>query len=99
MAAIGNSCFWSADFQKSSLKLLGQMNRNLVGSTYYDCLFLPDSLTSMAAIYLVGSYTSRCGLMTDAALVYSALVYSALVYAPYANPALYQMDVPAVRYI
>ena len=54
------------------------MNRNLVGSIYYDCLFLPDSLTSMAAIDLVGSYTSRCGLMTDAALVYSALVYAAL---------------------
>ena len=32
MAAIGNSCFWLADFLKSSLKPLGQMNRNLVGS-------------------------------------------------------------------
>ena len=35
MAATGNSCFWLADFLKSSpLKLLGQMNRNLVGSIY-----------------------------------------------------------------
>ena len=35
MAAIDNSCFWLVDFKKSSsLKLLGQMNRNLVGSTY-----------------------------------------------------------------
>jgi hypothetical protein len=35
MAAIGNSCFWLADFFKSSLlKPLGQMNRNLVGSIY-----------------------------------------------------------------
>ena len=32
-AATGNSCFWLADFFKSSpLKPLGQMNRNLVGS-------------------------------------------------------------------
>ena len=35
MATTGNSCFWLADFFKSSpLKLLGQMNRNLVGSIY-----------------------------------------------------------------
>jgi membrane protein DedA with SNARE-associated domain len=35
MAATGNSCFWLADFLKSSpLKPLGQMNRNLVGSIY-----------------------------------------------------------------
>jgi hypothetical protein len=35
MAAIVNSCFWLADFKKSSpLKPLGQMNRNLVGSIY-----------------------------------------------------------------
>ena len=35
MAAIGNSYFWLADFKKSSLlKVLGQMNRNLVGSIY-----------------------------------------------------------------
>ena len=35
MAAIGNSCFWLVNFFKSSpLKLLAQMNRNLVGSTY-----------------------------------------------------------------
>jgi hypothetical protein len=35
MAAIGNSCYWLADFFKSSpLKPLGQMNRNLVGSIY-----------------------------------------------------------------
>jgi hypothetical protein len=35
MAAIGNSCFWLADFYESSpLKPLGQMNRNLVGSIY-----------------------------------------------------------------
>ena len=33
MAAIVNSCFWLADFKKSSpLKPLGQMNRNLVGN-------------------------------------------------------------------
>jgi hypothetical protein len=35
MAATGDSCFWLADFKNSSpLKLLGQMNRNLVGSIY-----------------------------------------------------------------
>jgi hypothetical protein len=35
IAAIGNSCFWLADFLKSSpLKPLYQMNRNLVGSIY-----------------------------------------------------------------
>ena len=35
MAATGNSCFWLADFFKSSpLKPLGQMNWNLVGSIY-----------------------------------------------------------------
>jgi hypothetical protein len=32
MATIRNSCFWLADFKKSSLKPLGQMNRNFVGS-------------------------------------------------------------------
>ena len=35
MAATGSSCFWLANFFKSSpLKPLGQMNRNLVGSIY-----------------------------------------------------------------
>ena len=35
MATIGNSCYWLADFkQSSSLKLLGQMSWNLVGSIY-----------------------------------------------------------------
>jgi hypothetical protein len=35
MAATGNSCFWLADFLKSTpLKLLGQMNRKLVKSIY-----------------------------------------------------------------
>jgi hypothetical protein len=35
MAATDNSCFWLADFNKSSpLKPLGQMNRNLVGNIY-----------------------------------------------------------------
>jgi hypothetical protein len=35
VAATGDSCFWLADFLYSSpLKLLGQMNRNLVGSIY-----------------------------------------------------------------
>ena len=35
MAATDNSCFWLADFKKSSpLKPLNQMNRNLVGSIY-----------------------------------------------------------------
>ena len=35
MAAKGNSCFWLADFSKSSpLKPLGHMNWNLVGSIY-----------------------------------------------------------------
>ena len=35
MAATGNSCFWLADFFKSSpLKPLGQMNWNMVGSIY-----------------------------------------------------------------
>ena len=35
MTAIVNSCFWLADLKKcSTLKLLGQMNRNLVGNIY-----------------------------------------------------------------
>ena len=34
MGATGNYCFWLADFLKSSLKPLGQMNRNLVESIY-----------------------------------------------------------------
>ena len=35
MATTGNSCFWLANFKKSSpLKLLGQMNRNMVASIY-----------------------------------------------------------------
>ena len=35
MAATRDSCFWLADFLNSSpLKLLGQMNRNLVGGIY-----------------------------------------------------------------
>ena len=34
MAATGNSWFWLAEFLKSSMKLLGQMNRNLVGNIY-----------------------------------------------------------------
>ena len=35
MAATGDSCFWLADLKNSSsLKPLGQMNRNLVGSIY-----------------------------------------------------------------
>jgi hypothetical protein len=35
MATTGNSCFWLADIKKSSsLKPIGQMNRNLVGSIY-----------------------------------------------------------------
>jgi hypothetical protein len=35
MVATGDSCFWLADFFKSSpLRLLSQMNRNLVGSNY-----------------------------------------------------------------
>ena len=34
MAAIVNSCFWLADLKKSPLKLLCQMNRNLVGSIH-----------------------------------------------------------------
>jgi hypothetical protein len=33
MATTGNSCFWLVDFWKSStLKQLGQMDRNVVGS-------------------------------------------------------------------
>jgi hypothetical protein len=54
MATTGNSCFWLADFKKSSPpKPLGQMNRNLVGniygrSSYKDFSFLPDPLTNMA---------------------------------------------------
>jgi hypothetical protein len=45
MAAIGNSCFWLVDFLKSSsLKLLSQMNRSLVGSTYGRfCIKFPQS--------------------------------------------------------
>ena len=34
MITTGNSCFWMANFLKSSPKSLGQMNRNLVGSIY-----------------------------------------------------------------
>jgi hypothetical protein len=35
MATIDNSCFWLVNFFKSSsLKLLSQMNRNLVGRVY-----------------------------------------------------------------
>jgi hypothetical protein len=35
MVATGDSCFWLADlFSSSPLKLLSQMNRNLVGSNY-----------------------------------------------------------------
>jgi hypothetical protein len=34
MATTGNSSFWMADFWKSSLKPIGQMNRNLVWSIY-----------------------------------------------------------------
>jgi hypothetical protein len=35
MAVTGNSCFWLADFFKSSpLQPLGQMNQNVVGSIY-----------------------------------------------------------------
>ena len=34
MAATGNSCFWLVDLFKSSMKPLGQMNWNLVGSIY-----------------------------------------------------------------
>jgi membrane protein YqaA with SNARE-associated domain len=51
MAATGNSCFWLADFFKSSPpKLLGQINRNLVGSIYWpirtkNCLWRPCLLT------------------------------------------------------
>jgi hypothetical protein len=36
MAVLGNSCFWLVYFLKSSLKLLGQMNGNLVGSIWLD---------------------------------------------------------------
>ena len=45
MAAIGNSCFWLVYFYKSSsLKLLSQMNRNLVGNTYGRvCIKFPQS--------------------------------------------------------
>jgi hypothetical protein len=41
MATTGNSCFWLVDFEKSSpLKLIGQLNWNLVGSILYkDCSF------------------------------------------------------------
>jgi hypothetical protein len=34
MAATGNSCFWLVDLNKSPLKPLCQMNRNLVGNIY-----------------------------------------------------------------
>jgi hypothetical protein len=35
VVTIGNSCFWLANFFKSSpLKPLGQMNQNFVGSIY-----------------------------------------------------------------
>jgi hypothetical protein len=49
MAASGNSCFRLVDFQKSSsLKLLSQMNRNLVGSTYGRfCIKFPQRIRIM----------------------------------------------------
>jgi hypothetical protein len=34
MAATGNSCFGLVDLKKSSLKPLGQLNRNVVGNIY-----------------------------------------------------------------
>ena len=44
MAMTGNSCFWLADFYKSSPKPLGQLNRNLVGSIYGRfCIKFPQS--------------------------------------------------------
>ena len=47
MATRGNYCFWLADLKKSSpLKLLGQMNRNLVESIYMYgrfCIKFPQS--------------------------------------------------------
>jgi hypothetical protein len=53
MATIVNSCFWLADFLKSSpLKPLSQMNRNLVGSIYGRSsikIAHPDPLTNMSA--------------------------------------------------
>jgi hypothetical protein len=51
-----NYCFWLVHFYKSSVKLLGQMSRNLVGSIYgrssvnKDFSFRPDPVTNMAAI-------------------------------------------------
>ena len=46
MAATGNSCFWLADFKKCSpLKQLGQMNQNLIGSSYINfAYFIPIRL-------------------------------------------------------
>jgi hypothetical protein len=54
MATTGNSCFWSTDFlNSSSLKLHGQMIRNLVGSIYgrssiKSTHFVPIPLTNIA---------------------------------------------------
>ena len=48
IAAIGNSCFWLADFKNSSpLKLFGQMYRNLVGSIYSPLLWFLMSFWSV----------------------------------------------------
>ena len=46
MATTGNSCFWLADFKKCSpLKQLGQMNQNLIGSSYINfAYFIPIRL-------------------------------------------------------
>ena len=53
MATTDNSCFWMVNFYKSSpLKLLAQMNWNMVGSIYGRSSekivhFIPDPITNM----------------------------------------------------
>jgi hypothetical protein len=53
MAAIANSCFWLVDFYKSSLKLLSQMNRNLVGNTYGRLYYVSSKQNEALVLFFI----------------------------------------------